>query len=91
VVESRRPARILMARERRALRELIALGAELTPDFTAAELRHAFRVLARRYHPDTNPDGDAGEQAGLARKFAELSESYRCLQAVVEPVGPIRH
>jgi hypothetical protein len=86
-----RPARVLAPRQRRALRELIALGADLHAGFTAHELRHAFRVLARRYHPDAHPDKDANENARLSRTFAELAENHRCLLAVVEPVGPIRH
>jgi hypothetical protein len=86
-----RPIRILMARERRALRELIALGADLQPDFTVQELRRAFRILARRYHPDCHPDNDQAATAELSRSFAALAENYRCLKAVGESVGPIRH
>ena len=87
----RKPARILMARERRALRELIALGADLHADFTASELRRAFRILARRYHPDSHPHLDEATKARLALTFAGVAESYRCLAAAVEPVGQIRH
>jgi len=86
-----RPVRILMARERRALRELIALGADLRPDFTVHELRRAFRILARRYHPDCHPDNGEAATAELSRSFAALAENYRCLKAVGESAGPIRH
>jgi hypothetical protein len=85
------PPRILMAREGRALRELIALGADLQPGFTAADLRSAFRILARLYHPDRHPEADAEKHARLARTFSEVAEHHRCLLAVVEPVGSIRH
>jgi hypothetical protein len=86
-----RPSRILMARERRALRGLVALGGELEPNFTATDLRHAFRTLARQYHPDRHPQADAETRARLSRAFSEVAEHHRCLLAVVEPVGPVRH
>jgi hypothetical protein len=89
--DHRRSGRILMARERRALRELIALGADLHADFSAHELRHAFRILAKRYHPDSCPDGSEAAKALLSRTFGVLAENHRCLLAVVESVGPIRH
>jgi hypothetical protein len=86
-----RTVRIHLARERRALRELIALGADLQPDFTVHELRRAFRILARRYHPDCHPDNGEAATAELSRSFAALAENYRCLMAVGESVGSIRH
>jgi hypothetical protein len=86
-----RPLRALAPREQRALRQMIALGADLRPDFDAVELRRAFRILARRYHPDRHPDGTDEVKAGLSRTFAELAENHRCLLAVLESVGPIRH
>ena len=39
-----------------------------------ATLKKAYRVLARKYHPDTNP-GDAEAEA----KFKEASEAYAVL------------
>jgi hypothetical protein len=89
--EPLRPLRTLAPREQRALRQLIALGADLRPDFDAVELRRAFRILARRYHPDRHPDSTEEVKAGLSRTFAELAENHRCLLAVLESVGPIRH
>lgn len=41
---------------------------------TDAELKKAYRVLAKKYHPDTNP-GDAEAEA----KFKEASEAYAIL------------
>jgi hypothetical protein len=77
--ERLRTARILSAREQRALRGLVALGADLDAQFTADQLRRAFRILARRYHPDRHPDTDAAATARLARTFAEVVECHRCL------------
>jgi hypothetical protein len=74
-----------------AFGELVGLGADLPVDFTAAELRSAFRALARRYHPDSHPGSSDIAKVRLTRLFADLVENYRRLLAVVEPVGTIRH
>ena len=50
-----------------------------------------FRILARRYHPDCHPDKDEAATTELSRSFAALAENYRCLKAVGESVGLIRH
>ena len=41
---------------------------------TDAEIKKAFRVLAKKYHPDMNP-GDKEAEA----KFKEAQEAYACL------------
>ena len=43
-------------------------------DISAAELKKAYRKLARKYHPDSNP-GDAAAEA----KFKEISEAHAVL------------
>jgi Ca-activated chloride channel family protein len=48
-----------------------ALG--LSPSASADEIRQAYRVLARQYHPDFNPDPAAAEQ------FKLIGEAYRVL------------
>ena len=68
-----RPARAPSASQRQALDLLNSLGAALTADFTRDELRSAFRALARRYHPDTNP-------AVSGREFATLRSAYDALK-----------
>jgi curved DNA-binding protein len=43
-------------------------------DASDADIRKAYRALARRYHPDVNKDPDAKE------RFAEISEAYEVLR-----------
>jgi molecular chaperone DnaJ len=46
----------------------------VSKDVSAAELKKAYRKLARKYHPDSNP-GDAAAEA----KFKEISEAHSVL------------
>jgi len=46
---------------------------EIDRDATSDEIRRAYRALAKRYHPDSNPDEDAAEH------FAVVSKAYRVL------------
>lgn len=49
-----------------------ALG--LSPKASADEIKKAYRKLARKYHPDVNPDADAYQ------KFKEASAAYEVLR-----------
>ena len=75
-----RPRRTLLPHEQRALDEFIALGANLHKDFTSAELRSAFRALAREYHPDRHPGSGEFERERLSASFARLRQAYEQLQ-----------
>ncbi len=41
---------------------------------SAADIKKAYRKLARKYHPDVNPDDPSAE-----RKFKDISEAYQVL------------
>ena len=49
----------------------------LSKTATAAELKKKYRILARQYHPDSNP-GDAAAEA----RFKEISEAHSVLSNV---------
>ena len=44
------------------------------PGATDDEVQKAYRILARKYHPDANPSAEA------AQKFARITEAHRTLQ-----------
>jgi hypothetical protein len=79
--------RQLTAAQREALDAMNALGARLEPDFSVADLRRAFRHLARRCHPDARFDAGPAERARLTRLFAAMQDAYRCLLTVPRTSG----
>jgi DnaJ-domain-containing protein 1 len=55
------------------------LGVERDAD--AAEIRRAFRRLARELHPDKHPEATDTERRALAVKFAQVAAAYQALVA----------
>ncbi|MFN9401876.1 MAG: DnaJ domain-containing protein, partial [Dolichospermum sp.] len=46
----------------------------ITKTATSEEIKQAFRKLARKYHPDVNPNNKQAEA-----KFKEVNEAYEVL------------
>lgn len=78
-----RPRRTFLPHEQRALDYLVGLGARLEPDLTLAELRSAFRALAREYHPDRHPGSSPQQRERLAALFCRLRQAYEHLQGAI--------
>ncbi|MGD0528332.1 MAG: J domain-containing protein, partial [Polyangiaceae bacterium] len=53
----------------------------LPPGSDPAEVRRAYRRLARTVHPDLHPDATDAERRALEARFHELTEAYRTLVA----------
>jgi molecular chaperone DnaJ len=53
----------------------------LTPGAEVAEIKRAYRRLARAVHPDLHPGASDDERRALQTRFAEVTEAYRLLVA----------
>ena len=60
-----------MAEQKRDYYEVLGVNKNATDD----ELKKAYRQLAKKYHPDANPDNPKEAEA----KFKEVSEAYEVL------------
>ena len=83
-VTTARTQPVLTDAQMRALETLRGLGAVLTDDFTAAELRREYRRLVRRVHPDSHPGSSRMEAERLSRQCAAATDSYQRLLASAE-------
>ena len=60
-----------MAENKRDYYEVLGVSKSATDD----EIKHAYRKLAKKYHPDANPDNKKEAEA----KFKEVTEAYEVL------------
>ena len=83
-----RVSRTLTPPQRAALDALRQAGAcELSGGCSEADLKRAFRRLARRLHPDAHPWADGSAASELAAAFGRVREAYETLLgAVVRPI-----
>lgn len=61
-------------RERRPFMNELYRTLGVSPGVTDAELKKAYRALAKQYHPDLHPDDKSAEV-----KFKEINEAYEVL------------
>jgi DnaJ-class molecular chaperone len=60
------------------------LGAALRADFSASELRSAFRLLARNYHPDRHPGASEPTRQRLSQQFTTIRSNYETLLTALD-------
>jgi curved DNA-binding protein CbpA len=53
----------------------------LPPGSDSAEIKRAYRRLARTVHPDLHPGATDAERRALEARFHEITEAYRALVA----------
>ncbi|CAN5760540.1 hypothetical protein BH09MYX1_BH09MYX1_31140 [soil metagenome] len=51
----------------------------VSPTASSAEIRAAYRTLAKTLHPDLHPHATDGERTDLGRQLAQATEAYRAL------------
>ena len=79
-----RPGRRLTSDQQRSLDTFVDAGASIGPDFSADEVRSAYRRLARRFHPDRHPLASDGEKAALSHRFAAITMDYEVLLTALD-------
>ncbi|MCX7977627.1 MAG: J domain-containing protein [Bdellovibrionaceae bacterium] len=67
-----RPKRTYTTAQRKALEFFLSQGVNLDENFFPAELKNAFRTLAKRLHPDLNPGRGAADFIALKAAYANL-------------------
>ena len=76
--------RKLTSVQQRSLDAFVDAGASIGSDFSADEVRSAYRQLARRFHPDRHPLASDGERTSLARRFAAMTTDYEVLLTALD-------
>lgn len=79
-----RRTRRLTTAQSRSLATFNQLGADVRADFSAGELRSAFRMLARTYHPDRHPRASVSDRQRLAQQFTTIRASYETLLTALD-------
>lgn len=51
----------------------------LLPGSDVADVKRAYRRLARNVHPDLHPDADEAQRRALEARFMEITDAYRAL------------
>ena len=77
-------SRRLTMTQQRSLDAFNQLGASVGVDFSSSDLRSAFRLLARRYHPDRHPGATEPDRRRLSQQFTIVRRSYETLVAALE-------
>lgn len=83
VRRSSRPRARLDAAGRDALLRLRQWGAPLPDDLDEADLKRAYRRLARQYHPDRHAGAGAATRAALGGAFHQVHLAYRAVAAAL--------
>ncbi len=65
------------------LRALEVLG--LDESATILAVKHAYRALARKLHPDAHPDATESQRTEWSHRFARATDAYRLLTARATP------
>jgi DnaJ like chaperone protein len=53
---------------------------EIDKTATVAEIKKAYRTMAKKYHPDKLIDMDEAYKKGAEEKFREVQEAYERIQ-----------
>ena len=53
---------------------------EISPDATDAEVKKAYRTLAKKYHPDKIVTDDPALKKGAEEKFQQVQTAYETIQ-----------
>jgi DnaJ-class molecular chaperone len=56
-------------------------AASLRDDVSRTEIQRAYRMLAKRFHPECHPGCSPRESARLAEIFTAITAAYRTLAA----------